>query len=434
MSDALDALLGRFEAKDALLGVCGLGYVGLPVAVAFAQAGYRVVGVDRDGERVRAVEEGRSYLPDVDGDQVRQLRASARLRARASYRPLRHADAVLICLPTPLRDRAPDLSIVLDGAKEVARILDPGALVILESTTYPGTTEELLLPVFESGGRRVGKDFFLAYSPERIDPGNPIYGFADIPKVVGGVTGDCTRAAVALYEQVVPKVVTVSAREAELSKLIENTFRHVNIALVNELTVYAHEMGIDIWEALEAAATKPFGFLPFWPGPGWGGHCIPLDPAYLSWRVRRDRAHEIRFVELAHEVNSEMSRHVVERISELLSDAGKPLRGARILAIGASYKAGTNDTRESPGVRVLGKLLKRGADVSYHDPLVGDVTVEGRRLQSVALAPERLRRQDLVLVLVRQEGVEWEIVARDAPLIFDCCNALGKRNHKVTRL
>ena len=434
MSDALDALLERLQARDALLGVCGLGYVGLPVAVSFAGAGFRVLGIDSDPERVQAVEEGRSYLPDVDGDQVRELRRAGRLRGSTSYRQLSEAAAVLICLPTPLRDGAPDLSIVLEGAKEVSAILEPGSLVILESTTYPGTTEELLLPVFESGGRRVGKDFFLAYSPERIDPGNPIYGFADIPKVVGGVTERCTGVAVALYEQVVPKIVTVSAKEAELSKLIENTFRHVNIALVNELAVYAHEMGIDIWEALEAAATKPFGFLPFWPGPGWGGHCIPLDPAYLSWRVRRDRAHEIRFVELAHEVNSEMSRHVVERMSELLSDAGKPLRGARILAIGASYKAGTNDTRESPGVRVLGKLLKRGADVSYHDPLVRKVTVEGRRLESVALSPDLLRRQDLVLVLVKQEGVEWELVVREAPVIFDCCNAIGKRNEKVTRL
>ena len=432
---SVEGLLRRIESREARVGVVGLGYVGLPVAVTFAEAGFSVNGVDLDAERVGALRQGRAPLLDVEDDRIERLQRLGRFRASRSYKTLRRADAILISVPTPLKEGTPDLSRVVASARSLSKVLQPGALVVLESTTYPGTTEELLRPLLEEEGLEAGKDFFLAYSPERIDPGNPLYGFADIPKVVGGVDDGSTRAATALYEQVVPKVFTVSGtKEAELAKLIENTFRHVNIALVNELAVYAHEMSIDIWEAIEAAASKPFGYMPFWPGPGWGGHCIPLDPAYLSWRVRRDRAHEVRFVELAQSVNSEMPRHVVERVSMLLNDQGKPLRGARVLGVGVAYKGGTDDTREAPGIKVLSTVARRGVLVSYHDPLVSEVVLDGQRVASVNLNQETLRQQDLTVVLVPQHGVDWDILAKESPMTLDCCNAVRKRQSNVVRL
>src|SRR5919109_2399349 len=432
---AIESLVARFEGRDAVLGVVGLGYVGLPVATTFADAGFKVVGVDTDPARVAAVEEGRSYLIDVPDEEVGRLRGSGRLRATTSYRRLARADAILICVPTPLRDGIPDLSAIESAGRSLARVLADGALVILESTTYPGTTEEVLRPLLEAGGRAAGADFLLAYSPERIDPGNPQYGFREIPKVVGGVTPQSTRAAEVLYSQVVPKVIAVSGpREAEMAKLLENIFRHVNIALVNELATYAHDMDIDIWEAVEAAATKPFGYMPFFPGPGWGGHCIPLDPAYLSWRVRQDRAHEVKFVELAHTVNAEMPRYVAERVGSLLNDRGKAVRASRVLGIGAAYKGGTEDTRGSPALKALSILAHRGAEVSYHDPLVPEATVEGRSLRSAALTAETLRRQDLVAVLIPQAGVDWDLVVREAACVLDCCNALRRKGGTVERL
>jgi UDP-N-acetyl-D-glucosamine dehydrogenase len=435
-SETLQELVRRLEAREAIVGVVGLGYVGLPVAVTFAEAGFGVVGVDFEATKVGDVNEGRSYLKDIPDERLAAAVAGGRLKASSDYSALAGADAIMICVPTPLRDGSPDLSRVVSAGESLAGLVKPGALVVLESTTYPGSTDELLRPLFEAGGKVAGQDFFLAFSPERIDPGNVLYSFADIPKVVGGVDLASTRAAAALYAQVVPKVITVSsAKEAELTKLIENTFRHVNIALVNELAVYAHEMGIDIWEAIEAAATKPFGFMPFWPGPGWGGHCIPLDPSYLSWRVRRDRSHEVRFVELAQAVNSEMPRHVVERASLLLNDAGKAIRGARILGVGVAYKGGTEDTRESPGMKVLETLIERGALIEYHDPLVDEIVLGGHKLTSVSLpGTGEEPPYDLAVVLVPQEGVDWDRVLGAAPVIFDCCNALGKRDPRVVRL
>lgn len=432
---SVEALIDSIERRDALVAVVGLGYVGLPVAVEFAEAGFDVVGLDLDDAKVTALNAGDSYLIDVSPERLAPLVRDGRLRASNTFADASTADAILICVPTPISDGTPDLSRVVAATASVAQMLKKGALVVLESTTYPGSTDELVKPLLEEGGRVCGDDFFLAFSPERIDPGNPVYGFGDIPKIVGGVDETSGRLAMTLYSQVVPKVFTVSGtKEAELAKLIENTYRHVNIALVNELAVYAHEMDIDIWEAIDAAATKPFGFMPFYPGPGWGGHCIPLDPAYLSWRVRRDRAHEVRFVEVAQAVNSEMPRYVAERVSHLLNEQGKSVRGARILGLGVSYKPGVTDTREAGAVKVLARLKRLGADVSYHDPLVGSVDLEGILATSSELTPASIRHQDLVLILVVQQGVDWEVIASNAPLVLDCCNALKFKSDRVRRL
>jgi UDP-N-acetyl-D-glucosamine dehydrogenase len=431
----LARFIQRVEEREARIAVVGLGYVGLPVALSFAEAGFQVTGIDLDKSKVSAIRKGSSYLEDVPSDRLARQVELGKLKASSSFAPVKQANAVIVCVPTPLADGAPDLSRVLSAGEAIALTLKAGALVVLESTTYPGTTDELLQPLLESGGLTGGEDFFLAFSPERIDPGNELYEFGDIPKVVGGIDADSGEAAAALYGQVVPKVITLaSSREAELTKLLENTFRHVNIALVNELAVYANEMGIDIWECIGAAATKPFGFMPFYPGPGWGGHCIPLDPTYLSWRVRRDRAHEVRFVELAQAVNSEMPRHVVERISLLLNDRGKAIKDARIMGIGVAYKRGVADTRESPALKILARLSARGAQVSYHDPFVPELRVGTTELASEPLSRETIEQQDLIVILIPQQNVDWDAVVDHAGLIFDCCNAVGRRHPSVVRL
>ncbi len=432
----LDEFIAKVESRRARIGIVGIGYVGLPIAVTFAEAGFHVTGVDLRDEKVETINSGRSHLRDISDDRVGKLVEDGLLEASTSFGPLVGADAVIICVPTPLAGGQPDLSRVVFAGEEIAKVLRPGALFVLESTTYPGTTEELLRPLLEAGGLTAGSDFMLAYSPERIDPGNPVYSFDDIPKVVGGIDSNSSEAAAALYRQVVPKVVTVAGtKEAELSKLIENTYRHVNIALVNELAIYSHELGIDIWEAIEAAATKPFGFQPFWPSPGWGGHCIPLDPSYLSWKVRQARSHEVRFVELAQSINSEMPRHVIERVSMLLNDRGAPINGSKILGIGVAYKGGTEDTRESSGIKILERFLERGASIRFYDPLVSSAEILGNEFQSEpTLTEDFLRSQDIVIIFVPQVGVDWEMVAASARLVFDCCNALGRQGDNVYRL
>ena len=431
----LGSFLKRIEDRTAVIGVVGIGYVGLPVATTFAEAGFRVVGIDLREEKVQTINAGRSHLRDVLDERIGQLVAEGYLSASTSFEPLRDADVVIVCVPTPLTKGAPDLSNVVFAGEELGKVIKPGSLFVLESTTYPGTTEELLQPLLEASGLKAGSDFLLAFSPERIDPGNPQFDFADIPKVVGGIDKASSRAATFLYQQVVPKVVTVSGtREAEMSKLIENIYRHVNIALINELAIYSHEMGIDIWEAIDAAATKPFGFQPFWPSPGWGGHCIPLDPSYLSWKVRQYRDHEIRFIELAQSVNSEMPRHVVGRISELLNDRDKSVKGAKILCVGVAYKGGSEDVRESAGLRVINLLRQRGATVSYHDPLVAEVEIDGKAFHSVPIAGDVLGTQDLVVILVPQVDVDWFLVEERSQLVFDCCKAIETKSAKVERL
>lgn len=435
MSGLLEAFVSKIEDRSARIGIVGIGYVGLPIAVTFAEAGFSVVGIDLRKEKVETINSGASHLMDVSNERVKPLVEAGRLSASMDFEPLREADAVIICVPTPLASGQPDLSKVVFAGEEIAKVLKPGSLFVLESTTYPGTTEELLRPLLEAGGLKAGEDFLLAYSPERIDPGNPNYSFEDIPKVVGGIGPESTEAAATLYRQVVPKVVVVSGtREAEMAKLIENTYRHVNIALVNELAIYSHELGIDIWEAIEAAATKPFGYQPFWPSPGWGGHCIPLDPSYLSWKVRQSRSHEVRFVELAQSINSEMPRHVIERMASLLNEQGKPIKGSKILGIGVAYKGGTEDTRESAGVKILQRLKERGADIFYHDPLVPDVEIGTENASSKSLEPEALASYDLVAIFIPQVGVSWNLIVEHAVTVFDCCNALHHRQKNIHRL
>ena len=433
--DRLETFLKRVEDRRAVIGVVGIGYVGLPVATTFAETGFRVVGIDLREEKVATINAGRSHLRDVPDERIARLVEQGRLSASTSFEPLRDADVVIVCVPTPLTKGAPDLSNVVFAGEELGKVIKPGSLFVLESTTYPGTTEELLQPLLEASGLKAGADFFLAFSPERIDPGNPQFEFADIPKVVGGINDKSTRAAATLYQTVVPKVITVSGtREAEMSKLIENVYRHVNIALINELAIYSHEMGIDIWEAIEAASTKPFGYMPFWPSPGWGGHCIPLDPAYLSWKVRQYRDHEIRFIELAQSLNSEMPRHVVARIGDLLNERDKSVKGAKILCIGVAYKGGSEDVRESAGLRVISLLRRRGANVAYHDPLVPEVEVDGASLGSVPLSRDFLQSQDLVVILIPQLSIDWGEVEKHSTLIFDCCRAIEPKSPKVERL
>lgn len=427
--------MDRFNSADATIGVVGLGYVGLPVALAFAGRGFNVVGVDRDPERTKAIEAGRSPLVELDDSLVAEQVRAKRFHATTSFRLLAKADAILICVPTPVTDGRPDVSHIESAGEAVGRVLSKDTLVVLESTTYPGTTEELLRPLLEKGGLTAGQDFLLAFSPERIDPGNPTMSFEDIPKIVGGVDQASGAAAEALYSQVVPKVIVVSnARTAETAKLMENTFRHVNIALVNEIALYAHDLGVDIWEVIEAAASKPFGYMPFWPSAGWGGHCIPLDPSFLSYRVRKAREHDVRFVELAHTINGEMPRHIVERITGLLNDRGKALKGSRILGVGVAYKANVGDTRESSALKVLTMLARKGAVIAFHDPLVKQASIDGESMTGTPLSKGFLKAQDAVIVFHAQKDVDLDLIRSSAPLAFDCANALGGLAENVVRL
>jgi UDP-N-acetyl-D-glucosamine dehydrogenase len=397
------------------IGIVGLGYVGLPLAVAFAEAGHDVVGLDTDAHKLRALEEGRSYVEDIDDATLAPLRE--RLRATASYADLEPCDAIVICVPTPLTSsREPDLTYLLDATNGLAGVLRRGQLVVLESTTYPGTTRERLLPVFEESGMSVGEDFHLAFSPERIDPGRTDYTVRTTPKLVGGVTEGCAERARELYSLVCDEVVVLSSPEAaELSKLLENIFRSVNIALVNELAQLCDRLGIDVWEVIDAAATKPFGFMRFDPGPGMGGHCLPVDPFYLAFKAREHDFYP-EFIELAGKVNRAQPAFCVDRIARALNDAGKPLRGSRILLLGVSYKRGVGDIRESPALKIIRILQEQGAEVSYHDPFVPQLAESG--LSSVSLE-EALAEADLAAIVTAHAEVDYEAVVEAAPLVID---------------
>ena len=415
----------RISARTARLTIIGQGYVGLPLAVEFAKAGFPVVGFDTDPDRVAALGTGRSHVPDVRSEELQTLLRVGRYRATAEPAILADSDAVIICVPTPLRkSKDPDISYVVGASREVATRFRPGQLVILESTTYPGTTEELLLPLFEERGAKVGEDLFLAFSPERIDPGNPTFRVKDIPKVVGGLTPACTRLAAALYREIVPRVHVVSApKVAELAKLYENVFRNVNIALANEFSLMCRHLGVSTREVIDAAATKPFGFMPFYPGPGIGGHCIPVDPLYLSWKMRLT-GYEARFISLADDINRAMPAHVLSLVGEALNEAGRALKGARVLVLGVAYKRGIGDTRESPAYEIIASLRRKGAHVSYADPHVSTFTVEGVELKAVEPTDEELRVADCVLVIADHPEFDYAAVAREGRLIVDTRNSV----------
>jgi UDP-N-acetyl-D-glucosamine dehydrogenase len=419
-------LLAKFKDRSAVIGLIGLGYVGLPLAVEFGQAGFKVIGVDVDQKKVTAINNGRSYIPDVKTEAVTALQAAGKLSASTDYATLKTAEAIIICVPTPLRKtRDPDMSYVVGAAERIAEIAHPGLLIVLESTTYPGTTEEILQPPLEARGFKIGQDVFLAFSPERIDPGNAKYGVRNTPKVVGGATPACTEVVSALYATAIDQVVPVSSmRAAEMIKLLENTFRAVNIGLVNEMALMCDVLGIDVWEVIEAASTKPYGFMKFTPGPGIGGHCIPIDPLYLSWKLK-SLNYTARFIEVADQINMSMPHHVVTLVQDALNDDSKSLKGSKILVLGAAYKKDIDDLRESPALDVMVTLLERGASVSYHDPYVPSVRLDHTTLQTVPeLSAEVLAQADCVVVITDHSVYDWQMVSQNARLIVDTRNAL----------
>lgn len=428
------ALRRRILARDARITIVGQGYVGLSLACAAAAVDFEVLGVDVDGERIEALSGGVLSVPGVDEATFREGFETGRIRFATQTGPIE--DIALVCVPTPVRDGGPDLSFVERACADVARELRPGSLVILESTTYPGTTDEIVKPILETSGLVAGKDFLLAYSPERIDPGNQEFGLRNTPKIVGGSTPEATGITTLFYEQFIDKVVVVSScRAAELAKLLENTYRHVNIALVNEMAMLCHEMGIDVWEVVKATATKPFGFMPFYPGPGVGGHCIPLDPTYLAWQIRRDAGRQFRILEEAQDVNAQMPAYVAMRIGEALNDVGKALKGSKVLVLGVAYKPDVGDVRESPALKVMAMLYRRAARVSYNDPHVSSVQLNGAVMSSTDLTRAALAGADCVALLTPHSAYDLDWIAEHAPLVFDARNAYGPdRRPNVVRL
>jgi len=436
-SNVAHALNDKLRAGTARVVVVGLGYVGLSLAAALGRAGFTVHGIDVDLERVNLANRGVSYIGDVASSDLAALVAVGRFSASVTFEAVGEADAILICVPTPLRkSREPDISFVLSALENVLPSLRRGQLLVLESTTYPGTTEELIQPRLEAKGFTVGEDYFLAFSPERVDPGNTAFTTAQIPKVVGGVTRTCTEVAATLYAKVAADVHRVSSpRVAETAKLLENTFRSVNIALANELSLACRALGVDPWEVIAAAATKPFGFMPFYPGPGTGGHCIPLDPLYFSWKVRLN-GFEPRFIALADEINRAMPRHVLSLVADTLNDRGRCLHGSEVLVLGVTYKRDVNDVRESPALEIIRMLAEKGARVSYADPLVPQLSIGDMKLVAAPLTPETLRRAECVVVATDHRAFDYALIAREARLVVDLRNALGgirdRRDHIVT--
>ena len=428
-----DQILARITEKKAHVGVVGLGYVGLPLLVEFAHQGFQATGFEVDQEKADQINSGTSYIGDVSSSAVKELVDVKKLRATTNFDHLAECDAVIICVPTPLRKtKEPDVSYILAATEEIRQRLHKGQLIILESTTYPGTTDEVLLPIFSETGLKLDEDFLLAFSPERVDPGNPQFQTHNIPKVVGGVTDDSTAAAAHLYSQIVKDVHAVSsARVAETAKLLENTFRAVNIGMANEMARLCYALNIDTWEVIRAAATKPFGFMPFYPGPGIGGHCIPLDPHYLSWKARQ-HGFDSRFIGLAEEVNSRMPEHVVQLVADGLNDESKAMKGSRVLLLGVAYKKDINDVRESPALSIIDRLRAKGANVQYHDPFVREIRFDdahteggGDPLQSVELTDEELGKADCVVIVTDHSGIDYVRVCKLTPLVVDTRNALN---------
>ena len=417
-TDAMAAPTGKSRGK---LVVVGQGYVGLPLAMRAVDVGWDVIGLDVDESRVKRLESGESYVEDIPDGQLRAALTTGRYQPRTDYAACQDFDVAVITVPTPLREGNPDLSYIEDSSRSLAGLLRHGATVVLESTTYPGTTDELVAPLLEAGsGLTAGTDFHLGYSPERIDPGNTTWTFVTTPKVVSGIDAASLTAVQGFYDTLVDRTVPVSSpKEAELTKLLENTFRHVNIALVNELAMFAHDLGIDVWEAIDAASTKPFGYMRFTPGPGVGGHCLPIDPSYLSWQVKRALGQPFRFVELANDVNDHMPDYVVRRITALLNEQKKPVNGSRILLLGLAYKKNTGDARESPATRIAELLLGMGADVRATDPHVVEYPLDDR-VRRVDLNAEQLSEAELVVMLTDHDEFSFDLIAQHASRVFDC--------------
>jgi UDP-N-acetyl-D-glucosamine dehydrogenase len=420
-------LITKAERRQILFGIVGLGYVGLPLAVELAQAGYRVLGFDVNPDVVEGLNAGRSHVKDVSDAQLQAAMQCGRLSATTDMSRLAEPDAVSICVPTPLsKFKDPDVSFIVAATEAVKKRIRRGQAIILESTTYPGTTREIMLPALESTGLKVGQDFFLAFSPERVDPGNPRYGTRNTPKVVGGITEDCCRVAVALYQPAIDTLVPVSTTEAaELVKLLENTFRSVNIGLVNEMAIVCDKLGVDVWEVIEAASTKPFGFMKFLPGPGLGGHCIPIDPHYLAWKMR-GLNYKTRFIDLAGELNTEMPMFWVRKLAEALNSQGKAVRGASVLVLGVAYKRDIDDIRESPALDIIRLLEGQGARVTYSDPHVPRFREDGQEFRSVPLTPEVVASADCVMIVTDHTAVDYGMIKRKAKLVVDTRNALPK--------
>lgn len=426
-----EMLLQRIADRQARVAVIGAGYVGLPLAVEFAASGFQVTALDVDARKVDAVNRGESYIGDVPTAQLKSLVQDGRLKATTTYRDLETVDAISICVPTPLRKtKDPDMSYILQAIEGIATIAHPGLLVVLESTTYPGTTEEIILPKLEAKGLKAGVDVFVAFSPERIDPGNPTYGVRNTPKIVGGVTPACQAVTVALYSTAVEQVIPVSSpTAAEMAKLLENTFRAVNIGLVNEMALVCDKLGIDVWEVIQAAASKPFGFMPFYPGPGLGGHCIPIDPHYLSWKLKTMN-YTTRFIELASEVNTSMPLYVINKVTAALNDEAKAVKGSKIVVLGVAYKPNVDDVRESPALDIIELLRQKGAQVVYHDPHVPHIRLEGDHamlLESAEYSEKLLREADCVVVVTHHSAYNWQHVTQHSRLIVDTRHvAVGK--------
>jgi UDP-N-acetyl-D-glucosamine dehydrogenase len=440
MNPVKETLLKSLRDHTAIIGILGLGYVGLPLAAAFGEAGFQIIGIDPDHRKVDSLNKGESYVQDVSSEQIGKLLQSGKLSATTDFSGLRNCDAVSICVPTPLRKTGdPDMSFIVNATDELAKYVHPGMIIVLESTTYPGTTREVLLPKLgKDKGLVVGVDFFLAFSPERVDPGRKDWTTLNTPKVIGGITEECGEVAATWYSQALKSVVSVSSAEtAELSKLLENTFRMINIGLVNELAIMCERLGVDVWEVIDAAASKPFGFMKFTPGPGLGGHCIPIDPLYLSWKMKAFQ-YNARFIELAADINTNMPRYLVSRVSDAFNDRERTLKGSKCLVLGAAYKPDIDDIRESPALDVIGLLQKKGAQVEYHDPYIPHLrTHDNIDMESVPDVMDAVRNSDCVIIITNHSSYNYEAILKEAKFIFDSRNALGKlgkKNPKVVRL
>ena len=436
-----ETLIRKLQDKSARVGILGLGYVGLPLAVVFAEAGFHVTGIDPDERKISSLAKGLSYIQDVPTETLGKLVSDGRITATADFAALGELDAVSICVPTPLRQTGdPDMSFILSASEQLAKYVHKGMVVVLESTTYPGTTRELLLPMLtEKSGLKIGEDIFICFSPERVDPGREDWTTLNTPKVIGGITPACGEVAAAWYRGALETVIPVSSAEAaEMAKLLENTFRMINIGLVNELAIMCERLGVDVWEVIDAAATKPFGFMKFTPGPGLGGHCIPIDPLYLSWKMK-ELNYNAKFIELASEINTNMPRYVVSRVLDAMNDRGRALKGSKVLVLGAAYKPDIDDVRESPALDVIALLRKKGALVSYHDPHIPHIhhEKEGWKMDSVPDVMKAVREADVVVIVTNHSSYDYPAILASAQFIFDSRNALGPigREHpKVARL